>query len=1195
MPTACPFCQPDAGRVFYESDLVLGLWDAFPVTPGHALLVPRRHIASWFEASREERAALTEAIDVARDAIVRAHRPDGFNVGINLGEAAGQTVFHLHVHVIPRYHGDVDDPRGGVRHVVPGRGNYLRGLAGPTGAPPRGGSPLVTGGDADPLLRHLARELANASAVDIAVAFVLPAGVACLAPHLEDLLRRGGRLRLVTGDYRDVTDPDALLRLLDLRGDASLRVFECGPTDDERALGRAFHPKAYLLHAPDATGVAFVGSSNLSQSALTTAVEWNYRVVSSRDTDGWSALETAFDELWARPSVRLLTRDWIDAYRARRSTTPASQRPATEVAPEPLAPVVPHSVQEEALAALETTRRDGYSAGLVVLATGLGKTWLSAFDSVRPEFARVLFVAHREEILNQALSTFRRIRPQASLGLYTGGEKDDTADVLFASIQTLGRNHHLQRFPPDAFDYIVVDEFHHAAAQTYRRLIDHFAPKFLLGLTATPERTDGGDLLALCQENLVYRCDVAEGIRRGLLSPFRYVGVPDDVDYSNIPWRSSRFDEERLTAAVATRERAQNALEQWHKHAGPGTRTLAFCVSQRHADFMAGFFVEHGVRAVAVHAGPTSAPRALSLERLAAGELDVVCAVDMFNEGVDLPTLDAVLMLRPTESRIVWLQQFGRGLRVAEGKPFLRVVDYIGNHRVFLVKAQTLFDLPAGRQHVFNCLEKVQAGEWPLPPGCEVTYELEALEILKQLSIPPGSQDQALRRYYEDFKELHGERPTASEAHHDGYKPRSVRARHGSWLAFVGEMGDLPGDLGRAFEAHRAFLAALETTEMTRSFKMLVLKAMLDADQLPGAMAIDELATRVRHLAHRSPRLAAEFGGALDDAAGLRAFLERNPIDAWTGGRGTGNVRYFAYEDAAFRTAFAVQPPLRPSFQELARELVQWRLDEYLDRPHAGGEPGQAFVCYVSHANGRPILFLPDRAVHPEIPVGATEVRIDGEVHRVDFVRVAVNVVRRTDGGPNELPSILRRWFGPDAGLPGTRHTVAFERRGDVWYLFPEGRRRDRAALWQAYSREEIPPLFGLEFSKAIWNVGYVARSGHLFLLVTLDKRGHSQEFQYGDRFLSPTMFQWQSQNRTSPESTDGQRLSRHREQGYAVHLFVRPAKKTAGGGSAPFTYCGEVDFLDWEGSRPITIRWALRDPVPARLQLALGLGEQPR
>jgi superfamily II DNA or RNA helicase/diadenosine tetraphosphate (Ap4A) HIT family hydrolase/HKD family nuclease len=1191
MPTTCPFCQPDPGRVFYENERVVGLWDAFPVSPGHALLVPKRHIAGWFDASADERQALADAIAVARDAIVRRYRPDGFNIGANVGEAAGQTVFHLHVHVIPRYLGDVPDPRGGVRYVVPAKANYLAGEAVSATMTPKPHL-LVVGGVADPLLRHLAQELADADSLDVAVAFVLPAGVQCLAPHLEDLLARGGRLRLVTGDYRDVTDPNALLQLMDLSGDASFRVFESGGPSPRVPFERAFHPKAYLLRRRDGTGVAFVGSSNLSHSALTTSVEWNYRVVSSRDAEGWASVQNAFEELWGGPGTRPLTHQWIDDYRARRLLEAEGRALPVEVAPEPLPPLVPHDVQEEALAALEGTRAQGYRAGLVVLATGLGKTWLSAFDSARPQFRRVLFVAHREEILAQALSTFRRIRPSASLGLYNSEEKSEQAEVLFASIQTLGRNEHLQRFSPNAFDYIVVDEFHHAAAQSYRRLIEYFSPKFLLGLTATPERTDGGDLLALCQENLVYRCDLTEGIRRQLLCPFRYVGVPDAVDYSNIPWRSSRFDEEALTEAVATRERAQNALEQWLKHAGPGTRTLAFCVSQRHADFMARFLVEHGARAVAVHAGSTSAPRALSLERLSAQELDIVCAVDMFNEGVDLPSLDAVLMLRPTESRIVWLQQFGRGLRVAEGKSHLRVVDYIGNHRVFLLKPQTLFDLPAGRQNVFNCLEKLEAGEWPLPPGCDVTYELEAIEILKKLSQGRGLPD-ALRGYYENFRETCGERPTASEAHHDGYKPRSVRQAHGSWLGFVRDMGDLSGPGEAAFDSYRGFLSALEITEMTRSFKMLVLKAMLDADALPGRLQVDVLTARVRELARRTPRLASEFGSALEDESKLRQLLERNPIDAWTGGRGTGNVTYFAYADGVFSTTFDVALEQRTAFQELARELIQWRLDEYLDRPHPASAGSDQFTCPVSHAHGRPLVFLPDRRQHVDVPLGPTELHIDGRVHHADFVKVALNVVREQAGGPNVLPAILRRWFGPDAGLPGTRHTALLQRQGDSWYLFPGSRRRDQVNLWQTYSREEIPALFGMEFSPAIWNVGYVARSGHIFLLVTLDKSGHSQEFQYGDRFLSPSLFRWQSQNRTTQDGADGQRLRHHHEQGYAVHLFVRPAKRSPGGGAAPFVCCGNVDFVDCEGSRPITSRWRLRETVPERLRTMLRVPER--
>ena len=376
------------------------------------------------------------------------------------------------------------------------------------------------------------------------------------------------------------------------------------------------------------------------------------------------------------------------------------------------------------------------------------------------------------------MQTFRRIRPRARLGLYTGNEKSPDANVLFASIQTLGRTHHLGRFAREQFDYIIVDEFHHAAARTYRRLIEYFTPRFLLGLTATPERMDGGDLLALCQENLVYRRDLVAGIEAGLLCPFRYFGVPDDVDYSNIPWRSNRFDEEELTKAVATTRRAQNALEQFRQRAG--SRTLGFCCSQRHADFMADYFSENGVRAVAVHSGQRSAPRASALEALADGRLDILFAVDMFNEGLDIPSVDTVLMLRPTESNVIWLQQFGRGLRQSQGKSELTVIDYIGNHKVFLVKVRSLLQplLRCGesRADLAAAMRLVEQGRAELPEACHVTYDLEAIDIIKSLLGPPGLIS-AITAFYDDFRHRHGTRPTAVELYHSGYNPRSLRRR----------------------------------------------------------------------------------------------------------------------------------------------------------------------------------------------------------------------------------------------------------------------------------------------------------------------------------------------------------------------------------------------------------------------------------
>lgn len=1197
----CPFCSPEESRIFYRDDLVLGIWDGFPISNGHALLVPRRHIASWFEASAAERNALSEAITVARDEVLKFHLPEGFNIGINVGEVAGQTVMHLHVHVIPRYRGDVDDPRGGVRHVIPSKANYL---AQSQGESVRSQSAvltrLVTGGRRDPLLPRLTSLMATAAAADLAVAFVLPRGVERLLAHLEDLLAKGGRVRLVTGDYRDVTDPDALMRLLDLRGNIRMRVFETSGSSDA-PFGTSFHPKAYLLHQGRSRGSAFVGSSNLSELALTDGVEWNYLVSSEAEPDGWRAVAEAFEQLWNDTSTVPLTSEWVDRYRVRRTpgapSVPVASVPredgedATTI--EPLEPVAPHSVQLDALAALDATREAGNKAGLVVLATGLGKTWLSAFDSsTRSEFRRVLFVAHREEILRQAQRTFRRVRPSARLGYYNGQGKDRAAEVLFASIQTLGRRAHLERFAPNEFDYIVVDEFHHASAATYRRLISYFSPRFLLGLTATPERTDGGDLLQLCDENLVYRCDLVEGIAAGLLSPFKYVGVPDDVDYANIPWRNAAFDEEALTEAVATVARAENALDQWRKYAGPGSRTMAFCVSQRHARFMAGFFREKGLRAVAVHSGADSAPRALSLEQLDRGALDIVCAVDMFNEGVDVPSLDTVLMLRPTESKILWLQQFGRGLRKSEGKSHLRVVDYIGNHRVFLLKPQTLFGLPAGRQPVYDLMVRAEqvGGVFELPDQCEVTYDLQAVDILKQLSRPSGVSSDALRRYYEDFKEAHGQRPTASEAHHDGYQPRSARPQFGSWFGLVRSMGDLPANLERAWTAGEEFLRELEVTPMTKSYKMVVLRAMLNADALPGRIRLGSLTEIVFDLVQRSALLTRDFGAAVGDHSELRSLLVKNPLNAWTGGWAQSGTRYFSIEGDEFVSTFTLPSDLREPFQTLARELVEWRLTDYLDRPHQGLAGAHEVACRVSHAGGTPMIFLPTGSERVRLPAGPATVWVEGKAYTAHFAKVAVNTLRSASDGPNELPAILRGWFGGDAGLPGTRHTVVFVRSGEEWHLARSTPREPKAVRWAQYSREQIPGLFGMQFSTAIWNVGYVRRNGHIFLLVTLEKEGLPSEFQYGDRFVSPDVLEWHSQNRTSRDSVDGRAIRSHREEGTPVHLFVRRAKRIPGGGSSPFYFCGDLSFEDWKSDRPITIRWRLEEAVPLRLRKQFGI-----
>lgn len=1055
MHKTCPFCYPDPARVVFSNAVIVALWDGFPVSPGHLLVVPRRHVATWFEASEEEQREIWQAIEKGKEAICQIYQPDGFNIGINIGEAAGQTVPHLHLHIIPRYHGDVPDPRGGVRYVIPEKANYLKStLPGtessqqqtehetaeqpiviqhqhahgpgkitkviPRSPVPRlpniGDSALVRG-ERDPLLPHIQHELGRALAADLSVAFIQRSGVELLRPYLIDMLQRQATIRILTGDYLNVTDPDALAELLDLDGPLQLRVFQTQAT--------SFHPKAYLFQHADQNGTAFVGSSNLSNSALRSGIEWNYRVYKSVNQDGYADVKAAFEELWQHPKTRSVTPEWIAEYRQRRiaaSTVSVAQLADNE---RPVTPPKPNAIQIEALAALEECRLAGQQAGLVVLATGLGKTWLSAFDSQRPEYQRILFVAHRDEILQQALHTFRTISPEARIGKYTGNEKAPDADILFASIQTLGKMQHLKQFTPDAFDYIIVDEFHHASANTYRRLIDYFTPKFMLGLTATPERTDGGDLLSLCGGNLVFRCDLVRGIREELLSAFRYYGVPDQVDYANIPWRSNRFDDESLTAAVATQERARNALELYRQHGAH--RGIGFCCSMRHADFMAAFFQAEGVRAVAVHSGETSAPRALSLERLANGELDILFAVDIFNEGLDLPSLDTILMLRPTESAIIWLQQFGRGLRKAPHKDHVRVIDYIGNHKTFLINVKSLLQPICGPlptdANVRKALQQVAAGEVDLPAGCEITYDLEAIDILSRLLKRDG-QD-AIDLWVSDYIEQHGQRPQASELYNAGLNPRALLAKHGSWFGYLEQRQAqqpvyLSGQDVRLIERYRTWWRELCITPMNKSFKMLVLLGIQHQNAWSRKMSWEELAVEFQRLSQRWKGVREEIAVDIADVKALARYVRDNPGKAWGGGT------FFESDANGLRWKLVLADEDGEAFGEMVREVAEWRLLEYLSRTGS-----DEIRLKLMQASGRVILKLPSK-MRESLPQGEVKVLIEGEEYVARFAKEYVNVIERD--GKNVLSEVMRAWFGERAGERGTKHEVRLWLDG-VWRM----------------------------------------------------------------------------------------------------------------------------------------------------------------
>ncbi|MAE28484.1 MAG: hypothetical protein CMJ87_05805, partial [Planctomycetes bacterium] len=393
-------------------------------------------------------------------------------------------------------------------------------------------------------------------------------------------------------------------------------------------------------------------------------------------------------------------------------------------------------------------------------------------------------------------------------------------------------------------------------------------------------------------------------------------------------------------------------------------------------------------------------------------------------------------------SKILWIQQLGRGLRRADGKGHLRVIDYIGNHRSFLNRPSILFGLSPGDAHIRAALARYQASDFELPAGCEVTYDLESINILEALLSPP-TKDEALRSYYTDYVGHAGSRPTAIDAYHDNYNPGTLRSTYGSWPGFVQAMGGFSPEEEELFStaAARGLLLELETTRLNKCFKAVVLLAALNLNGLPGSTAIDALQAEVRRIVTRVDVFAREFGQTDDPPRDLKALLVKWPISHLIGtGAGAGSA-YFNYRGGHLEVSIELTNDQVPLFHDWARELLDWRLAAYLDRPKVlvATSPGALpIACNVSHISGRPMLFFQQgRDKREDIPEGPTPIHINNNDYIAEFRKIDVAVVHKDGDKTNLLPKILLDWFGPDTGKPGTRFMTQFRREGELLILEP--------------------------------------------------------------------------------------------------------------------------------------------------------------
>jgi superfamily II DNA or RNA helicase/HKD family nuclease len=581
---------------------------------------------------------------------------------------------------------------------------------------------LLTNAPGEPnLWNQLRSEIESADAIDLVMAFIRRSGITPLLDALARHCAAGRGLRVLTTTYTGSTEKRALDLLAEMG--AEVRVsYDLSTT--------RLHAKAWVFHRRSGFSTAYVGSSNLTHSAQVTGMEWNVRASAARNPAVIAKFEAVFASYWAGGDYLPYDPDQFEAEQERAGRTDSG--PRVILSPIELRPL---PFQERLLELVEVSRQQGHHRNLLVSATGTGKTVMAALDYAalreRLPRSRLLFVAHREEILDQSLATFRyALRDPNFAEKWVGGSRPSRFEHVFASIQSLNATD-LAALPADHFDVVVIDEFHHAAATSYTKLLDHLEPVELLGLTATPERSDGLPVLHWFDDRIAAELRLWDAIDQQYLAPFLYFGVHDGLDLRDIPWRRGRgYDVEALTDRYTSSDAwARLVVKQLLEHADVHSmRCLGFCVSIEHAQFMARHFNHHGIRSVAIWGDSPRAEREAALRDLAAGDVKVVFSVDLFNEGIDVPAVDTVLMLRPTESPTLFLQQLGRGLRKAKGKAFCTVLDFVGTHRKeFRFDRRYRALLGGSRRDLQQAVEM----QFPfLPVGCNMQLDEKAAEVV---------------------------------------------------------------------------------------------------------------------------------------------------------------------------------------------------------------------------------------------------------------------------------------------------------------------------------------------------------------------------------------------------------------------------------------------------------------------------------
>lgn len=604
---------------------------------------------------------------------------------------------------------------------------------------------LIINSEKGNLLNELKRCLRECEKFYFSVAFINFSGLQLLLDSFKELEDKGVTGKIITSTYLNFTEPKALERINKF-SNIDLKVFIATKET-------GFHTKAYIFENRDEYKI-IIGSSNITQRALKSNIEWNVRVISKKDDSFVKEVLEEYLSLWENTSI--VNSEFLDSYSSFISEIKRVEK-SKSIDFSHYEIIKPNYMQKRAIDNLNRLRYSGEEKALVIAATGTGKTYMSAFDVINYKPKKMLFLVHREEILRSAEKTFRKLvkNKQKTTGFLTGSRKDIKADYLFATIQSM--NLHIEEFQRDEFEYIVIDEAHHSASPSYKKVMEYFKYKFLLGMTATPERCDSESIFDIFNNNVALEVRLREALELNLVIPFHYFGV---TDIEAIDLKGINIDDiEEISKRLKINKRVDFIIEKmnFYGHDGEKRKCVGFCVGIDHAQYMAEEFNKRGITSVYLTSQNSPEEREYYIKRLQCEEdnLEVIFTVDIFNEGVDIPSINLVLMLRPTNSPIIFIQQLGRGLRKHENKSFLTVLDFIGNHnKAFLIAIA----LNGARYYDKDSLKVAVATEFANISGCtNIQMDRIAQErILEQLNEENFNSMKYLKEEYFEFKRMNG-------------------------------------------------------------------------------------------------------------------------------------------------------------------------------------------------------------------------------------------------------------------------------------------------------------------------------------------------------------------------------------------------------------------------------------------------------